>query len=343
MSTAISVLIVEDSAFARKVLRDVLSAAEGIRVVGVAHDGLDALEKISELQPDVVTLDLLMPGLDGVGVLLALAERNDAPRVVVVTTLDEHSELGVAALQAGAVDVVQKPTAIATNRLYGLADELVEKVRVAAAAKGTRCPVATSPLDAAPAITAAATDVLVIGASTGGPRAVGLLLSALPKRFPVPIAIALHMPQGYTEAMAARFDADSAIEVREAHNGVEVRPGQAVIAPGGIHLRLRRVGQSCVTELSPEPVVSLHHPSVDVLFESASAGWGARALGVVLTGMGDDGLAGSRAIHGAGGRILTEAESSCVVYGMPRAVFEANLALVSAPIERMVSTILARL
>lgn len=340
----ISVLVADDSAFARKVLREVLSASAELEVVGTARDGLDALEKISQLKPDVVTLDLVMPNLDGLGVLRALHSLPNAPAVVVVSTADHDGELGIAALVAGAFELVHKPTALAIDRLYELGDELVQKVVAAGGAGLLRRP---SPAPPGLVLSAAAvgirTAMVVLGASTGGPHAVSDLLRSLPKEFPVPMAIVLHLPPGYTEALAKRLDAQCALAVIEARQDLPLEAGVVVIARAGIHLRVRPRAEGWVADLSPAPVDSLHRPSVDVLFESAAEHVGARTMGVVLTGMGSDGLLGSRAIHAAGGRILTEAESSSVVYGMPRCVFEDGIALAEAPIERMAELILAQL
>jgi two-component system chemotaxis response regulator CheB len=339
----VRVLVVDDSAFARKVMREVLAAEAGVEVVGLAHNGLEALEKIKELRPDVVTLDLLMPELDGVGVLLAMSEWPERPQAVVVTTLDEASDVGVAALAAGAFDVVQKPTAIATDRLYELGPELVAAIRAAAVApRGAHRPVATPAAIVFPHGAPAAYDIVVIGASTGGPQAVSLLIAALPASFPVPVAVVLHMPPGYTASYAARIDGESALDVREAREELELVPGLVAIARAGMHLKVASRNGVCRAHLDVSPIDALHRPSVDVLFASAASS-GSRVLGVVLTGMGDDGLAGARAIRASGGHMIAEAASSCIVYGMPRAVAENGLADEVVPLERMASTIAAAL
>jgi two-component system chemotaxis response regulator CheB len=334
MDTPIRVLVVDDSAFARKVLRQVLSATPGITVVDTARDGLDALEKISALQPDVVTLDLVMPHLDGLGVLRSLAGA-PSPRVVVVSSAGEESELAVTALQEGAVELVHKPTALATDRLYELGAELVAKVMTAAGAV-VRPPVEFQPA-AKPGALVRATGprLVVVGTSTGGPAALTRLLATLPADFPAPLALALHIPAGYTEALARRLGTQSALEVMEAEDGMELRPGRAVLARAGMHLRVDRDGEQVFARLGMAPLQTPHHPSVDVLFESAAAGWGPNVVGVVLTGMGDDGLQGARAIRVAGGHVLTESAESCVVYGMPRVVEEAGLSHASAPVGDM--------
>lgn len=315
-----SVLVVDDSAFARKVVRDILSGTPGVEVVGSARDGLEALEKIAELSPDVVTLDLMMPDLDGLGVLRALPEES-RPAIVLVTTSAGDSELVVEALQLGAVDVVTKPTNLATDRLYEMGHELGRKVRAGAHAR----PVRRGAAKPAPHARARVdTELVVIAASTGGPQALTGLVTSLPESFPAALGIALHIPAEYTAAFARRLDEASAIEVVEASPGVELRPGRAVVARGGMHLAVERRGGALVAALTRTPH-SLYYPSADVLFSSAARACGAGVLGVVLTGMGDDGLAGSRALRAAGGRILTQTEASCVVYGMPRAVREAGL------------------
>jgi two-component system chemotaxis response regulator CheB len=341
MRPRIRVLVVDDSAFARKVLRQALSTSAEIEVVGVARDGLEALEKIAELAPDVITLDLVMPNLDGIGVLHGLP-REGAPRVIVVSTSDADSDLGVAALQAGAVDIVRKPTALATDQLYELAEEVVSKVKTAALARSL--PPGAQPARLTEAATwSGARQIVVVGTSTGGPQALTRLLMALPADLPVPIAIALHIPAGYTKSLAERLNDTCAIEVREAEEGLELRPGLAVLARGGVHLKLQKQGSVARATLDARMGLSPHAPSVDLLFQSAAEQFGSATLGVVLTGMGDDGTRGSALIHQAGGLVLTEAEASCVVYGMPRCVKEAGHSEAEVLLEEMGAAILARL
>jgi two-component system, chemotaxis family, protein-glutamate methylesterase/glutaminase len=335
----IRVLVVDDSAFARKVMREVLQSSPEIEVVGVARDGLEALERIALLAPDVVTLDLVMPNLDGVGVLEASPATGKA-RFIIVSTSDRESELGVRALQAGAIELVHKPTALATEQLYELRDELVRKVKAAAAARTPLPqPRPPTPLCGPPA----RVRLVAVGTSTGGPQALTRLLTAMPADFPVPIVVALHIPAGYTYELAKRVDEASAIDVEEASDGLELRPGLAIIARGGIHLTLLRSADTALCRLVDEPRSSAHAPSVDVLFRSAAEAFGAATLGVVLTGMGDDGLLGSRSIHQAGGQILTQTEESCVVYGMPRCVHDAGLSAAEASIEGMPAEIIRHL
>ncbi len=340
--SAIRVLVVDDSAFARKVLRDVFAAQPDLEVVGTARDGLEALEKVTELRPDVMTLDLAMPNLDGVGVLRALRGKA-TPRVVVVSIADSGSALGLAALEAGAVELVHKPTALATDRLFEMSGQLVAAVRAAAAARvpfAETSPTTPQPLAVPPQPTKR---IVVIGASTGGPNAVSRLLKALPAELPVPIAVVLHLPAGYTGPYAARLDKDCALTVREAEDDMLLEAGSVVIARAGYHLKLREAGGRLFVNNDLNPLGTAHRPAVDVLFSSAARVTGGATLGVVLTGMGDDGLEGSRAIRAAGGEVLTETESSCVVYGMPRAVWEARLATAEAPLSRMAAEMIERL
>ena len=332
------VLVVDDSAFARTVLARLLRAGN-LDVVATARDGADALAKIDELDPDVVTLDLTMPTLDGLGVLRALTGRA-RPRVIVVSMSSVDTELGAEALALGAIDLVAKPTAFASDRLTEIADELVAKVT--AAAEGFRAAAAEP---AAPVPVAAATpgnvDLVMIGTSTGGPQALTRLMTALPATLRAPIAMVLHIPVGYTEALAARLDKASALHVVEASEGLELAPGMAVLARAGEHLAIERDHGRLRAHLRNHPN-GVFMPSVDELFKSGAAAVGARSLGVVLTGMGDDGLIGARAIAAVHGSLITEAASSCVVYGMPRVVQEAGLGATSIALEAIAEELVRR-
>jgi len=339
LGVRVRVLVVDDSAFARKVLREVISAHPDLEVVGIARDGVDALEQIESLKPDVVTLDLVMPELDGVAVLQSLQQRSDAPAVVVVSMADDQSELGIAALRAGAFDIVHKPTALALDRLYQLSDELTAKILEASRSKRSPSGESERPAASNEALVATRTTLVVIGASTGGPQALTRLIHALPANFPVPVAIVLHMPPGYTEAFARRLDDDCALDVMEARDDLPLRAGLVIVARAGLHLKLRGDGRAWHAQLDISPTDSLHRPSVDVLFQSAAEIAKAGTLGVVLTGMGSDGKIGSGAIRAAGGRVLTESESSCVVYGMPRTVVEAGFSNAQSPIGGMAALI----
>ncbi|HYG67318.1 MAG TPA: chemotaxis-specific protein-glutamate methyltransferase CheB, partial [Anaeromyxobacteraceae bacterium] len=338
MTTRHRVLVVDDSAFARKVMREVLSAAPDLEVVGFARDGLDALEKIEALAPDVVTLDLMMPGLDGPGVLRALPPAR-APRVVVVSTADVESELVVEALALGAFDFVHKPTSLATDRLYELGGELVRKVRAAAESRPATGPSAVAvrraPAERTPHPPVSGdVRLVVIGTSTGGPAALNAVLPALPAALPVPVLVALHIPAEYTAAMAERLDQESPLRVIEASDGLVLGPGTVVLARGGLDLTVADTAAGLVARTGFDRSRN-YHPSVDALFESAARACGAGVLGVVLTGMGDDGLVGARAIRAAGGHLVVESEETAVVYGMPRAVWDGGLADARVPVDRV--------
>jgi two-component system chemotaxis response regulator CheB len=333
----IRVLVVDDSAFARKVLRETLAASPELEVVGIARDGLEALERIADLKPDVVTLDLVMPNLDGLGVLHALPP-GTGPRVVIVSISDANSALAIEALQLGAVDLVHKPTALATDRLFELGAELTAKV-LAAGRAVVRAP---APLAGPPALLRAAPGtvrLIVVGTSTGGPQALTRLVTALPADLPCAVAVALHIPAGYTEALAGRLNDKAAVRVFEASENAVLAPGTVAIARGGQHLRIRARAGEMTTHIESNSVGAAFCPSVDLLFASAAEARGPAVLGVVLTGMGNDGVEGARAIAAAGGRTLTESEGSCVVYGMPRAVAEAGLSIGRARIEDMATAI----
>jgi two-component system chemotaxis response regulator CheB len=326
------VLVVDDSAFARTVLSRVLRASGSIDVIGTARDGDDALEQIAATDPDVVTLDLTMPNKDGLEVLRAL-QGKVRPRVLVVSVSTIDSGPGVEALQLGAIDIISKPTALASDRLYELGNELVIKVLAATAER----PASVPPPAAAP-ITNRTSELVMIGTSTGGPQALTRLLAALPADLDAAVAVVLHIPVGYTEALARRLDQSSPLEVVEAYDGIELRARRAVLARAGFHLKIEREGGRLLGRLDPLPIRP-HTPAVDEMFASGARAAGANCLGVVLTGMGDDGLAGARAIAAAGGSLLTEAASSCVVYGMPRVVFEAGIGARQAPLDRIASEI----
>ena len=334
----IRVLVVDDSAYMRKTIRQILGRSPFIEVVGIAGDGEEALEMVKELHPDVVTMDLMMPGLDGLGFLTRQMTSCPLPVIVVSIAGNQH-DMVLKALDAGAVDFVHKPSTLATESLLEMSDELIEKVKMAATirlkqilpAPGVRLPVRGT----------GTVDAIVIGISTGGPQGLRYLIPQFAADFSVPIAVVLHIPVGYTEVYAAKLDEISRLKVMEAKEGDPVRAGVVLIAPAGRHLTFRRnADKSVVAHLDARPFDSLHKPSVDVLFESAAEVFGDRTLGIVMTGMGSDGRNGASAIKARGGRIYTEAEETCVIYGMPAAVVEAGLSDRSVPIHRLAEAIL---
>ncbi len=342
----VRVLVVDDSAYVRKAVGQMLGRSPFIEVIGTARDGQEALELARETTPDVITCDLNMPEMDGVSFVRAQMARRPIP-IVIMTVANRSGEQVLAALDAGAVDFIQKPTALASDRLRDVGDELVEMVKAAASAPVARlvepAPAALVALRPAPRAGVGQADVLVIGVSTGGPQALKLLMPRLPATLPVPVAIVLHMPVGYTELYAKKLDELCALDVKEAAERDELRPGLVLLAAAGRHLVLRRAGARVLAHLDLRPLDTPHRPAVDVLFHSAADVYGARTLGLVMTGMGSDGREGAAWIKARGGRILTEAEDSCVVYGMPRAVVEAGLSDASVTLEGLAPAILERL
>ncbi|HKE84597.1 MAG TPA: chemotaxis-specific protein-glutamate methyltransferase CheB [Vicinamibacterales bacterium] len=343
MDRVLRVVVVDDSAYVRKVVTEMLSRSPVVQVVGTARDGHEALDLVDRLKPDVVTCDLIMPGTDGVEFIRRQMAIKPVP-IVVVSIAPDSSDRVLSALDAGAVDFIQKPTALATEKVFEIAEDLVTKIKAAAAAPVLRLrqPVVVG---VAPVVTSFTQryDVLVIGVSTGGPQGLKSVIPRFGVDFPVPIAIVLHMPVGYTEAYAQRLNDMSALSVVEARDGQEVRPGVVFLAPAGRHLSFVRTPSGAVcTRLDVSPLDAPHRPSVDVLFQSAAEVYGDRVLALVMTGMGDDGRQGAAWIKARGGTVLTEDEHTCVVYGMPRSVVEAGLSDASVPLDRLTEAVMER-
>jgi two-component system chemotaxis response regulator CheB len=344
MDRVLRVLVVDDSAYVRKVVREILNRSPFIEVVGAARDGREALDLVEQLEPDVVTCDLIMPELDGVGFVREQMQRRPVP-IIIMSVAKETAEAALTALDLGAIDFVQKPTALASEKIFEVSAELLEKVKAAghiALKHIASSPLATSPVMSVPTISGThSVDLVAIGISTGGPQALKRLIPQLPKDFPVPVVTVMHMPVGYTEMYASKLNEMAPLEVREAAEGDELKPGRVFLAQAGRHLTLTREASGKVfTHLEARPFDSLHRPSVDVLFKSAAEVYGKRVLGVVMTGMGSDGKQGAAWIKSQGGLIFTEAESSCVVYGMPSVVVEAGLSDKSVALDEMSRAIL---
>lgn len=343
MSTRrIRVLVVDDSAFVRKALARMLGAAPDIEVCGFAIDGQDALEQVERVQPDVVTLDIQMPRLDGLGALARLMSVRPTPVLLLSSLTREGAEVTLRGLELGAMDFVDKSRVQGSMNLLSLAEELTSKVRALA---GAHVPTWAAP-EPAPArsgtqSTAARIDAVVVAASTGGPAALQYLLPALPASLPAAVLVVQHIPPGFTRSLAERLAVRSALTVREAESGDVVSPGLVLIAPAGLHARVERRRGVVRVQLSEDPRDSLHRPSADVLMTAAAATWGARTLGVVLTGMGHDGVVGLRAIRAAGGATFAESEETCVIYGMPKAAVEAGVVTRQVALHRLPAEILA--
>ena len=343
MDRVLRVLVIDDSAYVRKVVREILSRSPFLEVVGAARDGRDALDLVEQLDPDVVTCDLIMPELDGVGFVREQMKRRPVP-IIIMSVAKETAEAALTALDAGAIDFVQKPTALASEKIFEVSNELIEKVKAAGNIALNRLPTPPQPPIAAtvePSVAGThSVDLVVLGISTGGPQALKRLIPQLPSDFPVPVVMVMHMPVGYTEMYAAKLNELSNLEVREAAEGDELKTGRVFLAPAGRHLTLKRNADGkVVTHLDARPFSTLHRPSVDVLFQSAAEVYRNRVLGVVMTGMGSDGKQGAAWIKSQGGLVFTEAESSCVVYGMPCVVVEAGLSDKNVALEDMAHAI----
>jgi two-component system chemotaxis response regulator CheB len=344
------VLVVDDSAYVRKVLKEMLSRSPLIEVVGAARDGREGLEMAERLAPDVVTCDLMMPELDGVGFVREQMRRKPLP-IIIMSIADENADAALTALDSGAVDFIQKPTALATEKMFEVSRELIDKVKAAgtisldrihgdtmASVSAVSGSVPSAVWTDQPGTVKGShkVDLVVIGISTGGPQGLKQLIPLLPADFPVPIVLVIHMPVGYTQMYAQRLDEISPLQVREAVEGDIVEAGLVLVAPAGKHLTFRRLQSgSVVTHLDVRPADSLHRPSVDVMFQSAAETFRDRVLGVVMTGMGSDGKQGAAWIKAQGGLIFTESEESCVVYGMPASVVEAGLSDRSLPLGKL--------
>jgi two-component system chemotaxis response regulator CheB len=333
----IRVLVVDDSAFTRKVVSDMLGSDPDITVVDIARDGRAAVEKARALRPDVITMDVEMPVMDGLEALREIMGDRPVPVVMLSALTREGAATTIEALELGAVDFVAKPSHSMTIGLGEIRDQLVAKVKLAARAK-VRVPAAASSgrlgggESRKPRSGKESDIAVVIGSSTGGPSALNQVLPALPGDIKAGVLVVQHMPPGFTRSLAARLAEASAITVKEAEAGDRLVDGLALVAPGGHHLSVTGAGEVVLSQDPPRHGV---RPSVDTTMESAARVYGDRLVGVVLTGMGRDGAAGMAAIKAAGGRTIAEHESTCVIYGMPKAVVEQGLADVVVPVQEV--------
>lgn len=314
------VVVIDDSALMRKMLSDIINDQPDMEVVGAAPDPLVAREMIRNLNPDVITLDIEMPKMDGLDFLERLMRLRPMPVVMVSTLTARGSDATLRALELGAVDYVAKPAFDIVHGLQDYAVEITDKIRAAAGARLPRRVASATGGAHLPSLgnrLASTEKLIIIGASTGGTEAIKEVLVRLPPDCPG-VLIAQHMPEGFTKSFAARLDSLCRIAVSEATHNERVLPGHAYIAPGHSHLLLKKSGANYVTELSQADPVNRHRPSVDVLFDSAARHAGANAIGVILTGMGKDGAAGMLAMKQAGARNIAQDEASCVVFGMPK-------------------------
>jgi len=348
VSEPIRVLVVDDSALMRKLIPQILEGDPSIQVVGTALDGSFALKKIDELKPHVVTLDLEMPGMDGIETLRVLTRKHHLPVIVVSSHSQQGAYATFKALALGAIDFVAKPKDAASGHMDAIAEELATKIKVAARAGTAKLPEGiswTSPhreRKAAEKSRKAPTRVIAIGISTGGPNALQYLFSHLPADFPASLVVVQHMPEGFTEMFARRLDQCSSIQVKEAKSGDLLLAGRALICPGDRHMRVRRMPKGDIVVLYDTPRVNGHRPSVDVLFHSLANEFGSQGIALLMTGMGEDGAEGMGAVKGAGGLTIAQSEESCVVDGMPRAAIERGHAIRVVPLDALANTLLAQ-
>jgi two-component system, chemotaxis family, protein-glutamate methylesterase/glutaminase len=347
---SIRVLIVDDSAFMRNVLGKMLSSDPGIEVAGTARDGVEALEKVAELKPDLVTMDIEMPRMDGIEALRRIMSSTPLPVIMVSSLTAEGAKATLEALELGAVDFLPKNLADLSANIVKIREVLVEKVKHIARrrpAPPVRRPHAAAPPPPPPAEPRQSyrmerrIAMVAIGTSTGGPKALQEIIPRLPKTFPVPVIVVQHMPATFTGPFAERMNELSQMSVKEAEEGETVRAGTVLVAPGRGHLSLRRgrAGEYVVAIDTNRPDL-IYRPSADVMMSSVAELYPGRALGVILTGMGNDGEKGMRAIKAGGGRTVAQNEETCVVYGMSRAVVEAELADKVVPIQEVAGEII---
>lgn len=321
----IRTLVVDDSVFMRSVLKNALAKADGIEVIGSAQNGREAIDKIRDLKPDVVSLDIEMPGIDGIAVLRQVMKDCPLPIVMVSTKTREGAQLTFDALELGAVDYVAKPVADKGPSLGRFQEKVIQAVRAAYACNRSRLGKQASTRILKPRKASIQTEgmVVAIGISTGGPATLHKLVPMLPEEFP-PIVVTQHMPADFTGPFARRLDAATRITVKEAERCDTLRPGLMLLAPGNRHLRVVRRAEALCATLDDGPKVVGFRPSVDVLFESVADAAGKNAIGLVMTGMGCDGADGIRRLRAAGARTLAQDQESSIVYGMPKAAADTG-------------------
>ena len=328
----IKVLVVDDSAFMRNALVSMLNSDPDIKVIGIARDGIEAVEMTASLKPDIVTLDIDMPNMDGIEALKRIMADNPVPVLMVSSLTTEGAKATLDALDIGAIDFISKDLDDLSVNIVKIKEILVEKIKIIGGKRFIPTPrvISAAPLEmpkSSSRLSQKKTSVVIIGSSTGGPKALQTLLSKIPDNFPVPILIAQHMPANFTGPFAERLNNLSALDVKEAEHGEPIQRGTAYIAPGRGHMGvLRKKITETVISISENMNGYTYRPSVDALILSVLESYSGRVLGVILTGLGNDGEKGMKEIKNKGGSTVVESEDSCVVYGMPKAVVEAGIA-----------------
>ncbi|MBL6711365.1 MAG: chemotaxis response regulator protein-glutamate methylesterase [Planctomycetes bacterium] len=351
MERPLRVLVVDDSSLYRQMLMRSLAEVDGVEVIDCACDGVEALEKIERLQPDLLTLDVQMPKLDGLGVLREINRRSIETIVLMVSSITaEGAPATVDALLNGAMDCILKPSGLdAKTERHDLRDALAERIRAILLARSDGEPCPRAPQNKSPnksprrrpVSVTKLEDVIVIGASTGGPQALRTVLRSLPEKPDVPVFIVQHMPSAFTASLAKRLNEIVTFPVRLASTGMSIEPGTAYLAPGKFHLTVIKKDSELVCRLTQDPPRQGCRPSLDCLLESLVPVYGSKVVATVLTGMGSDGLEGCRSVKAAGGVVIAQDRQGCTVYGMPKAVIDAGLADVVLPLDQIGEAIAA--
>lgn len=341
------VLVVDDSAFMRRSISRMIASDAELTVVDTACDGIDAIEKAKRLHPDVITLDIEMPRLNGLDALRRIMVKCPTAVIMVSSLTSEGSQAALKALRLGASDFILKDAGYVSLNMDSIRESLISKIKAIGSCRVRRLAPTSSPRSEKvpaeiPVLCPSNFDLLVIGSSTGGPPVVETIAMALTPGMAVPVVVAQHMPGLFTKSLAEQLNARCAIRVCEAEDGMTITPGALYLAPGGMQTRIRRqAGYGWSLRVNSEPADELYKPSVNILFASAAEGAPGRTLGVMLTGMGDDGVRGARSIKANGGTLLTQSAETCVVYGMPKAVDEAGLSSASLTPEQLCEAIQA--
>lgn len=359
----IRILVVDDSAFMRKAITMMLESDPMIKVVGTARDGAEGVEKVQLLKPDLVTMDIEMPRMDGLTALREIMQKHPVPVMMISSITTDGAKATLDALELGAVDFIPKQMSYVSLDIVKIQDELLGKIKdivrrkhflmtryrqrqfanISRAANTGKIPVAKPVVMPTRAVKKRnhAVSIIAIGSSTGGPPALQTVIPKLPRNLPVGIVIAQHMPPTFTKSLADRLDGLSQVSVAEAVHGEPVEPGRVLIAPGGKHLTVKKTGGRPYVSVTVQPENTLYHPCVDVLMNSVADAYGRFAMGIILTGMGNNGVRGIKHLKDKGGVVIAQDEETCVVYGMPRAVVEAELADHISPIDNVAEELLS--
>ncbi len=347
----IKVIVIDDSAFMRKSLTLMLESDREIRVIATARDGSEGIEKISKLKPDIVTLDIEMPGMDGITALKIIMEQMPLPVLMVSSLTTESAQATMQAFELGAVDFISKDLASISTNIKYIKGELIDKIkqiarsrliqtrfrmrRLVQSSRERKGQIASPSKIVSFESVAPGFQAVVVGISTGGPEALHNLIPKIPEQFPIGMTIVQHMPPHFTKSLADRLNNISKVNVREAEQGEVVEPGKVLIAPGGKHLTFRNDGPNVVTEISDEPINALYRPSADIMMKSACVTFHGPLLGIIMTGMGRDGVEGLKCIKSKGGYVIAQDEESCVVYGMPQAALDEGVVDSMMPLENI--------